>query len=65
MIKLIKDFLTYRKLVESFDVKELTPQLKYKIKNENAELEKELNDVLLLHLARRIIRDDLSSEWAT
>lgn len=64
IINLIKEFLIYRNIRNSIDISEMSPALRYKLKTENSEVEKELNKVLMYNLARRMIRENISNEFA-
>lgn len=64
IINTIKEFLIYQKIRNDLDISEMSPALRYKLKTESSELEKELNKVLMYNLARRMIRENISPEYA-
>lgn len=64
LIRLIKEFLIFRNMMKQLDIAEITPQLKYALKSENSEIEKEINKVLMYNLARRVIRENIPHEFA-
>jgi hypothetical protein len=65
MIKLIKEFLAYRNMVKSFDIRKMDEKLKAKIAASDDSYEKEINEVLLYNLARKMIEDDIPFDFAS
>ncbi len=65
MIKLIKEFLAYRKLSNSLDISKMTDGLKTRISLSDESYEKEINEVLLYNLARKMIEDDIPFDFAS
>lgn len=65
IIKLIKEFLYFKKLVEGLDIKELDEELKFKLANSDERFEKEINEVLIYNLAKRMIKEDVPPLYAT
>lgn len=64
IVKLIKEFLEYKKLIEGLDVRKLDERIRLRIKEADTSLEKEINEVLLFNLARKIITDNVTHEFA-
>lgn len=65
MIKLIKEFLAYRKMVKGFDIRKMDDKLKLKIEASDDSYEKEINEVLLYNLARKMIDNNIPFDFAS
>ena len=65
MINLIKEFFLFYSLRKSLDIRKIDNKLKIFLRGENSEMERELNEVLLYNLSRRIIRGEVPYAFAS
>lgn len=52
-------------MVKSFDIRKMDEKLKAKIAASDDSYEKEINEVLLYNLARKMIEDDIPFDFAS
>lgn len=64
MRKFINDFLLFRKMWNNLDVSKLSDELKLRIREVDDSYEKQITEVLLFNLARKMIKEDIPSEFA-
>lgn len=63
-MQVIKQILFCIRFYRSLDISTITEVYKLKLRNEDEVWEKTINEILLYNLSRRIIKDNLSHEFA-
>jgi hypothetical protein len=64
MVNFIKTILFAVSFIRNLDIRKIDDKLKIKIANQDEDFEKEINEVLLFNLSRKMVKEDVSPHFA-